>query len=96
MTREMTREELVEKLEEVGIKGEWRDSDEYAFSRLFEFEIDGQTMQIEWFCNYSTLTIGNAQFWFDTINTNSCYPHNGKWIEFSFRNEHPIHLRVSR
>ena len=91
----MKQEELVEKLEKVGIKGEWINPDEYGFSRTFQFELDRQVIQIEWYCNYSTLIIGNAHFWFDRISTYSGYPHMGEWIEFIFRNEHPVHLRVS-
>lgn len=92
----MKQEELVEKLEKVGIKGEWINPDEYGFSRTFQFELDRQVIQIEWYCNYSTLMIGNAHFWFDRISTYSGYPHRGEWIEFIFRNEHPVHLRVSK
>ena len=90
----MSKEDLVEKLSEVGINGEWIDEDEYGFSRLFQFELNGQTIQIEWYCNYSTIMIGNANFWFDRISTYSGYPRQGKWIEFSFRNEHPLHLKI--
>ena len=89
----MSKEELVEKLAKVGINGEWIDEDKYGFSRLFQFELNGQHIQIEWYCNYSTIMIGNAHFWFDRI-TYSGYPMQGKWIEFSFRNEHPLHLKV--
>ena len=91
----MSQEDLVKKLEKVGIKGEWVESYEYGFSRVFKCELDGQTMQIEWYCNYSTLMIGNAHFWFDNISTYSGYPRHGEWIEFSFRGEHPVHLKVS-
>lgn len=90
----MSREELEEKLKKVGIYGEWVRPDEYGFSRIFQFDLNGQTIEIEWYCNYSTLMIGNAHFWFDKISTYSGYPHHGKWIEFSFRCEHPIHLKV--
>ena len=90
----MSKEELVEKLTEVGINGEWINPDEYGFSRIFQFELNGQTIKIEWFCNLSTLIIGNAEFWFDRISTWSGYPRQGKWIEFSFGNEHPLHLKV--
>ena len=90
----MDKNKLEELLESVGIKGEWIKPDEYGFSRTFQFELNGQVIQIEWFCNYSTLIIGNARFWFDRISTCSSYPHSGEWIEFSFRNEHPIHLKV--
>lgn len=91
----MTKEQLQEKLESVGIKGEWVDKDEHGFSRTFRFEIDGQEFQIEWYCNYSTLIIGNVlHFWFDNINLSSGYPHYGKWIEFTFRGEHALHLKV--
>ena len=90
----MDKNKLEEILESVGIKGEWIKPDEYGFSRTFQFELSEQVMQINWYCNYSTLIIGNAHFWFDRISTYSGYPYNGKWIEFSFRNEHPIHLKV--
>ena len=40
--------------------------------------------------------IGNAHFWFDNISTYSGYPRHGEWIEFSFRGEHPVHLKVSK
>lgn len=91
----MSQKDLVEKLEKVGIKGEWVKPDKYGFSRVFKFELDGQTVRIEWYCNYSTLIIGNARFWFDNISTYSGYPRHGEWIEFSFRGEHPVHLKVS-
>ena len=90
----MSREELEEKLKKVGIYGEWVRPDEYGFSRIFQFDLNGQTIEIEWYCNYSTLMIGNAHFWFDKISTYSGYPHHGEWIEFSLRCEHPIHLKV--
>lgn len=81
----MTQEELVKKLEKVGIKGEWVKPDEYGFSRLFQFAVDEQIIKIEWYCNYSILMVGNAHSFFDSIDTNSHYPHSGHWIEFSFR-----------
>ena len=90
----MSKEELVEKLTEVGINGEWINPDKYGFSRIFQFELDGQSIQIEWYSNYSTIMIGNVHFWFDRISTYSGYPMQGKWIEFSFGNEHPLHLKV--
>ena len=90
----MSQEELEEKLKKVGIYGEWVRPDEYGFSRIFQFDLNGQTIEIEWYCNYSTLMIGNAHFWFDKISTYSGYPYHGEWIEFSFRGEHPIHLKV--
>ena len=90
----MSKEELVEKLAKVGIDGEWINPDEYGFSRIFQFELNGQIIKIEWFCNYSTLMIGNAHFWFDRISTYSGYRMQGNWIEFSFKNEHPLHLKV--
>ena len=73
----MTQEKLVKKLEKVGIKGEWINPDKYGFSRLYQFELDGQTIQIEWYCNLSTLMIGNVHFWFDRIRTHSGYPCRG-------------------
>lgn len=92
----MSKQELVEKLERVGIKGEWANPDKYGFSRIFQFEIDGQVIQIEWYCNLCTLMVGNVHFWFDRISEYSGYPHRGEWIEFIFRNEYPVHLRVSK
>ena len=90
----MSKEELEEKLSSVGISGEWVDEDEYGFSRTFQFMLEDQIIKIEWYCNYSTLMIGNAHFWFDRISTYSGYTHRGEWIEFSFRGEHPVHLKV--
>lgn len=90
----MSKEELVEKLAKVGINGEWINPDKDGFSRTFQFELNGQIIKIEWFCNLSTLIIGNARFWFDRISTYSGFPMQGKWIEFSYRNEHPLHLKV--
>lgn len=91
----MTKEELVKKLEKVELKGEWINQDQYGFSRIYQFDLDNQIIQIEWYCNYSTLIIGNVRFWFDNIRINSSYPEKGNWIEFSFRDEHPIHIKVS-
>ena len=91
----MTKEELVEKLEKVGIKGEWVNQDKYGFSRIYQFNLGDQTIRIEWYCNYSTLIMGNIRFWFDNIRINSSYLEHGEWIEFSFRGEHPIHIRAS-
>lgn len=91
----MSKEELVEKLDKVGIKGEWVNPDEYGFRRVFQFELDCQIIEIEWYCNYCTLMIGNAHFWFDRIRIDSGYPMHGEWIEFSFRGEHPVHLKVA-
>ena len=65
----MTQEELVNKLEKVGINGEWVKPDEYGFSRIFQFKLDEQIIEIEWYCNYCTLMIGNMHFWFDRIGT---------------------------
>lgn len=90
----MDKEELEKKLSSVGITGEWADFDEYGFSRVFQFMLEDQLIKIEWYCNHSTLMIGNVHFWFDRISTYSGYPHRGKWIEFSFRGEHPVHLKV--
>lgn len=91
----MSKGELEEKLSIVGISGEWVDEDEYGFSRVFQFTLEDQIVKIEWYCNYSTLMIGNAHFWFDRISTYSGYPHTGEWIEFSFRGERPVHLKVA-
>lgn len=91
----MLKEELVKKLEKVGIRGEWIKPDEYGFSRYYQFRLGEQPIEIEWYSNYSTLMIGNAHFWFDSISTSSGYPRAGKWIEFSFKGEHPVHLKVA-
>ena len=90
----MSKEELEKKLSSVGISGEWVEIDKYGFSRIYQFMIEDQLIKIEWYCNYSTLMIGNAHFWFDTIRLCSGYPFMGKWIEFSFRGEHPVHLKI--
>lgn len=90
----MSKEELEKKLSSVGIFGEWVDKDKYGFSRVFQFTIEDQIIKIEWYCNYSTLMIGNAHFCFDRISTSNKYPHRGEWIEFSFREEHPVYLKV--
>lgn len=90
----MTKTELEEKFLKARIKGEWVSVDEYGFSRIFKFTLDNQIIQIEWYCNYCTLIIGNVRFWFDHININRRYPEVGEWIEFSFRGEHPLHLKV--
>lgn len=90
----MNKEELEEKLAKAGIKGEWVNANKYGYSRTFQFELDNQIIQIEWYYNYSTIMIGNAHFWFDHININSCYPMQGEWIEFSLRGERPLHLKV--
>ena len=42
----MSKEELVEKLAKVGIDGEWINPDEYGFRRIFQFELNGQTLEI--------------------------------------------------
>ena len=90
----MKKEELENKLEKVGIKGQWINQNEDGFSRIYEFVIDEQTIQIEWYWNYSTIMIGNAHFWFDSISLYSGYPMPGEWIEFSFKGEHPLHIKI--
>lgn len=90
----MTQEELVNRLEKVDIKGQWINSDEYGFSRTYEFAINEQIIQIEWYANYSTIMIGNVHFGFDNILLHSSYPMQGEWIEFSLRGEHPLHIKV--
>ena len=51
----MTQEELVNKLEKVGINGQWVNPDKYGFSRTYEFVINEQIVQIEWYTNYLLL-----------------------------------------
>lgn len=92
----MSKEELEKKLSSVGIFGEWVDKDKYGFSRVFQFTLGDQIIKIEWYCNYSTLMIGNAHFWFDRISISNKYPYRGEWIEFSFRGEHPVYLKVKQ
>ena len=74
----MSQEELVEKLAEVGINGEWIDADEYGFSRLFQFELNGQPIQIEWYWNYYTKMIGNDHNWYERISTYRGNQRKGK------------------
>ena len=92
----MTQEELVEKLLKVGIDGEWVKPDECGFSRIFQFKLDKNIIEIEWYWNYCTLMINrNVHFWFDRIEIYSAYPSEGEWIEFSFRGEHPVRLKIA-
>ena len=89
-----TKEKLEEALSKVGIVGEWINPDEYGFSRLYKFNACGTEVIIEWYCNYSEITIGSARMWFTHINTYSGYPMPGEWIEFTFEGEKPLHLMV--
>lgn len=89
-----TKEKLEEALSKVGIVGEWINPDEYGFSRLYKFNTCGTDVVIEWYCNYSTVRIGNASMWFTHIYTHTRYPERGEWIEFTFMGEKPLHLKV--
>lgn len=89
-----TKEKLEQALSKFGITGEWIKKDKFGFSRYFKFEVLGQECVIEWYCNYSTLIIGNAEIWFNSI-TESCYPCAGEWIEFRYDNDvNKLHLKV--
>lgn len=89
-----TKEKLEETLAKVGITGEWIKPDKYGFSRYYKFNACETEVIIEWYCNYSTIQIGSARMWFTDINTYSGYPMTGEWIEFSFKGESPLHLKV--
>ena len=89
-----TKEKLEEALSKVGISGEWVNPDTYGFSRTYKFDACGTEIIIEWYCNYSEIQIGSARMWFDTINTYSGYPVRGEWIEFTFKEGTPLHLKV--
>lgn len=89
-----TKEKLVDALSKVGIVGEWINPDKYGFCRLYKFNACGTEVAIEWYCNYSEIIIGSARMWFTHINTISGYPMSGEWIEFTFKGEKPLHLKV--
>ena len=78
----MKKEELVKKLEEAGINGEWVNPNEYGISRIYQFKLNGQIIEIEWCCNDCKLMIGNMYFWFDRIVS-----YSEELIGFSFRGE---------
>ena len=46
---------------------------ELSKKQIFQFDLNGQTIEIEWYCNYSTLMIGNAHFWFTNDATEEMY-----------------------
>lgn len=89
-----TKTKLEETLAEVGIVGEWINPDKYGFSREYKFNACGTEVIIEWYSNYSEIIIGSARMWFTHIHPYSGYPMRGEWIEFTFRVEHPLHLKV--
>ena len=89
-----TKEKLEEALSGVGIVGEWIKPDKYGFSRFYKFNACGTEVIIEWYCNYSEIIIGSARIWFDSIRLYSGYPMAGEWIEFTFRGNTPLHLKV--
>lgn len=89
-----TKEKLEEALSKVEIVGEWINPDEYGFSRFYRFNVCETAVIIEWYCNYSEIQIGGARMWFTHINTYSGYPAVGEWIEFTFKGEHPLHLKI--
>lgn len=89
-----TKEKLEEALSKVGIVGEWINPDKYGFSRFYKFNACGTDVIIKWYCNYSEIVIGSARMWFTHINTYSGYPMFGKWIEFTFKGEKPLHLKI--
>lgn len=90
-----TQRKLVEALDRCGIEYEQIDFDEYGFSRTYKCHVLETGFIIEWFCNFSTIIIGNLEFWIDEIRTYSGYPKHGEWIEFSRQGKLiGVHLRV--
>ncbi len=81
-----TKEKLEQALANYGIKGEWVNKDEYGFSRNFRFVLNNIEYLIEWYCNYSSITVGNAEIYFDSI-VYSGHCKRGKWLEFTFRGQ---------
>lgn len=89
-----TKKKLEDALSKVGISGEWINQDKYGFSRTYKFNACGTDVIIVWWCNYSTVRIGNAEMWFTHIDTYTCYPMRGEWIEFTYNGEQPLHLKI--
>ena len=89
-----TQEKLEQALAKYGIKGEWINEDEYGFSRNYKFVLNNIEYFIEWYCNYSSIMVGNAEFYFDSI-VYSGHCKQGNWLEFKFRGqEHGLMLNV--
>jgi hypothetical protein len=91
-----TKEKLEKALSKVGIVGEWINRDKYGFSRFYKFNACDNEVIIEWWCNYSEIRIGNVRMWFTHIKTYSGYPERGEWIEFTFKGEKPLHLKIKQ
>ena len=89
-----TKERLEVALRLAGVNGEWINQDENGFSREYKINISGQEIIIEWYCNYSTVKVGNLHFWADGIHPDSGYPFRGRWIDFLYGDTHIIHLKV--
>lgn len=81
-----TKEKLETVLKKYGIEGEWINEDDYGFSRNYNFVLNNITYVIEWYCNYSTIMVGNVEFYFDSIIYSS-HCKSGNWIEFTFRGQ---------
>lgn len=79
-----------------GIDCRWVRHDKYGFSRHLQFVAKDTVCEIEWYYNYSTVIVdGVAHYWFDKINDENTYPHEGEWLEFIFgQEEHGLHIRV--
>lgn len=89
-----TQEKLEQALAKYGIKGEWINEDEYGFSRNYKFVLNNIEYLIEWYCNYSSIMVGNAEFYFDSI-VYSGHCKSGNWLEFKFRDqEHGLMLNA--
>ncbi|MCK5344108.1 MAG: hypothetical protein KAR20_11930 [Candidatus Heimdallarchaeota archaeon] len=86
----ITKEEILEFLRNLGIKAESIDLDGCNFSRTIEFEIYGIIYNIIWFCNESTLRIGDdarsACIPFKYMYFDTTYPlvNGNKSIGFSY------------
>ena len=89
-----TKEKLEQIMSEVGISGNWINADQYGFSRTYLFNVNGQDIVIEWYCNYSNVNIGNVRLWVDSIQADDCYPEHGKWIEMMYQGRTVAHIKV--
>jgi len=56
----------------------WINQDKYGFSREYQFTVRGVTYVIEWYCNYSSLFIGEVTVVFDGLRYDGCWPDHFK------------------
>ena len=90
-----SKEKLEEALSKVGIVGEWVNPDKSGFTRFYKFNACGTKVIIEWYWNYSEISINdNVRMYFTHINTYCGFSMPGEWIEFTFKGEKPLHLKV--